>query len=247
MLQFGKSWWKVRPRVVAKTVVLVIFLIVLSLIIFRIVSVENENKITIDKYVANYLGKNYKEITTKDYEKVEQITLYNLSNSDLKYFAKFKNLRKLKLGLIHYQEIPDNDVKFDWLPKWIRRYFIITQSTTNQRKVEQRTVNISFLGRLKNLEELKLEYMYVKNIKPLRNLKHLQTLEISLNTNNIKPLESLSSLQTLRIFWYDKEVRDISMLKNLRNLRTLSIVNSWVNNDQITELQKALPDLKIYR
>jgi len=50
-------------------------------------------------------------------------------------------------------------------------------------------------------------------------------------------------LEYLRI--YEKQIKDISSLKSFINLKTLIVAGTKVSDEQIVELQKALPDLEI--
>ncbi|MBN1974382.1 MAG: hypothetical protein JW787_12135 [Sedimentisphaerales bacterium] len=103
------------------------------------------------------------------------------------------------------------------------------------------------LVNLINLQSLKLGGSKVADIKPLANLTNLELLNLSdTQVNDIKSLANLKKL----IFLYlnDTQVSDMSSLTNLKNLRELYIQNCEnVNDEQVEDLQKALPNLKIER
>ena len=63
--------------------------------------------------------------------------------------------------------------------------------------------------------------------------------------SDIKALEGLTNISELEL-WGTK-IRDISPLKNLKKLQQIGLYNINTSEEQIAELQKALPDLKIDR
>jgi Leucine-rich repeat (LRR) protein len=63
--------------------------------------------------------------------------------------------------------------------------------------------------------------------------------------NDLSPISGLNHLQILYIS--KSSIRDISILGKLKNLKNLSLRKTVVSDEQIDELQKALPDLKIKR
>ena len=62
--------------------------------------------------------------------------------------------------------------------------------------------------------------------------------------SDIGTLSGLVNLETLN--FSGTKIKDISPLKNLTKLKKLTIINnSDITNEQIEELQKAMPNLKI--
>jgi len=82
--------------------------------------------------------------------------------------------------------------------------------------------NIKYITNLTNLELLDLSFTYVDNVEHLLGCKNLRKLNIS---------------GTL--------IKDITPLKNLSKLGSLSMWNLWLDREQINELKKNLPNLKI--
>lgn len=90
---------------------------------------------------------------------------------------------------------------------------------------EKVTLDLRPLEKLSNLQTLSIYYIHVKNVKPLAsntNLKHLYLIGIPAN--------------------------DINSINNLTKLSRLYIHDcANITNAQISDLQSALPKLKIYR
>jgi Leucine-rich repeat (LRR) protein len=81
---------------------------------------------------------------------------------------------------------------------------------------------------------------------PLANLTKLSTLNISyIKARDYKFLQKLSYLESLNLT--RTNIADISSLANLKNLRELDLRDTKVTDEQIRELQKALPELKILK
>jgi len=107
--------------------------------------------------------------------------------------------------------------------------------------------DISFIKGLTNLMELNLSVNIISDISPLIGLKNLTNLNLFINKiSDISPLEGLTNLT-----WLDlggNQIRDVTILKNLANLEYLDIRDCPnITNEQITDLQKSLPKLKIER
>jgi hypothetical protein len=107
--------------------------------------------------------------------------------------------------------------------------------------------NLEPIKRLKNLHELSAYNNPISDIEPLRELVNLQKL--ILNSTQITNLEPLSNLTNLKELYISKTpVSDLRPLRELTNLQKLFI--QLCNNlpaQQVQELQKALPELKIQR
>ena len=130
-------------------------------------------------------------------------------------------------------------------------------------------VNIKPLANLKNLELLNFMSASITDIKPLKNLTQLEQLCIqNTQVSDIKPIKGLVNLKELHLS--RTPVKDIEPLKYLVNLTSLTIEYAPICNlepikeltnlqrlsiencpnitdDEIEDLQKALPNLIIYR
>jgi hypothetical protein len=105
--------------------------------------------------------------------------------------------------------------------------------------------NIRPLRKLTNLQSLKLTRTQFSNIKPVASLKNLQFLYIrDSKISDISPLSGLVNLQKLDLI--NMNISDIRLLVNLTSLSVLDLSNTQVPPQQIEELQKNLPNVRIY-
>ena len=107
--------------------------------------------------------------------------------------------------------------------------------------------DISPLSGLVNLERLTLTSAVIKDLNPLARLTRLQYLRLySVKVENLDALSSLTNLNNLDLSYM--QIKDIEPLKKLVNLKELRLKNCEnISDQQIEDLQKALPDLKIVR
>ena len=129
--------------------------------------------------------------------------------------------------------------------------------------------NIEPLSSITNLKNLMLDYTEVRNLEPLRNLTNLSVLVIQDSpVSDLEPIKGLTNLKTLIII--NTEVSNIEPLKGLNGLRRLDILHSPlcdieplkaltkleslslrysenITDEQVEDLQKALPNLRIER
>ena len=127
--------------------------------------------------------------------------------------------------------------------------------------------NISVLAGLKNLEELNLHNNQISDISALANLPNLTVLILGNNQiSDISPLENLPNLSQ-QVVLANNPISDISPLAALKNLQRLNLSNTQIsdagvlaemtnlkvleinetelNDKQIEELRKALPNTAI--
>jgi len=129
--------------------------------------------------------------------------------------------------------------------------------------------NIEPLSSITNLRNLSLEYTEVRSLEPLRGLTNINVLVI-MNTpiSDLEPIKDLVNLKTLIL--NNTEVSNFEPLKRLKGLRRLDILHSSIcdleplkalteleslslryseniTNEQVEDLQKALPNLRIER
>lgn len=85
------------------------------------------------------------------------------------------------------------------------------------------------------------------DLSPLENLNQLKLLTIqSTPISSLNPLKELTNLEAL--FLVDLRISDLKPLMKLKNLRELTIKNCEnITDEQIEDLQKALPELEINR
>ena len=99
---------------------------------------------------------------------------------------------------------------------------------------------------LTGLQILSLNYIQVSDITPIGNLTNLRHLDImgDIFIPDLEPIKNLNNLEYLCIA--DTRISDIEPVKNLKNLKKITLRDCKnINDEQIEELQKALPELKI--
>ena len=100
------------------------------------------------------------------------------------------------------------------------------------------------LAELKNLEHLHFGSTEVSDLSPLAELKRLKWLRLPCTqVSDLSPLAELKNLEKLVLD--DTEVSDLSPLADLQNLKILDLFNTQVSEEQVQELQKALPNCEI--
>ena len=141
----------------------------------------------------------------------------------------------------------------------------VTEITISQKELS----DIKPLEKLSNLQILELNTVAVRNIKPLSGLVNLKRMSlINTQVSNLQPIKGLAHLQSLRLV--DSQVSDLEPLKGLTNLQNLylsltqvsdlepikglkNLVELWlehcnnITDQQVEDLQKALPKLTISR
>lgn len=87
--------------------------------------------------------------------------------------------------------------------------------------------NISFLGKLQNLEVLSLKINEISDLSVLKKLKNLE--KISLWGNRIRDISPIQELIRLRLLALgSNKIEDISTLAGLENLETLSVFRNQI-------------------
>ena len=106
--------------------------------------------------------------------------------------------------------------------------------------------NVKGLEKLTKLEHLNLLATQLIDVKGLENLIQLTNLRLEHNQlTDVKGLEKLTKLEMLRLD--DNQLTDVTGLEKLTQLTELSLRNNRaLTKAQIAELQKALPNCKIY-
>lgn len=206
----------------------------------RMLDIPSINQIKNKKYIARLTN-------------LQSLYIDNTSIDDISYISNLINLKKLYLTIpMSYNPEPLRKLKnleiislrggfsdLDILKEMIK----LTELYIGDTQVS----NLELLRGLPNLKKLYLSDTNVYDIEPLRALTNLHVLVIS-NTkvSNIEALEVLNKLELLAI--NNTRVSDIKPLKGLKSLKMLSIVNCEnITDEQVEELQKALPELGIIR
>ena len=232
-----------------------ILLLIISVMVFSLFQTEPNpdpasekiiRKVAADQLnAAERLNKDPNELTYEDFAKIKTFELsYRLSSgyylvvkeiSDISLLEKFSNLDELCLQRLKYTE---KDI-----PKWMKILSKIHVYDLSDKFL----INLRPLEKLPKLKSLDLSYTSFSNIKTLAALTNLQSLNLSsTRVSDIKSIKSLKNLTYLKLDY--TSVSDIEPIKELRNLEILNIqICPNINSQQIEDLQKALPNLKIIR
>jgi len=113
------------------------------------------------------------------------------------------------------------------------------------RKLDKKPQEL-IAGDYKKVEQLDLSGSEISDLKPLEALTALKKLHLyDTHTSNLEPLASLNGLQGL---WIDAtQVSDLRPLYGLAGLKNLDIRQTNISDEQVAELQKSLPKLRIHR
>jgi Leucine-rich repeat (LRR) protein len=183
---------------------------------------------------AKQLNKKPDDFTEEDFTKITELSLgarhttadrgsffSHIELSDLNFLKKFTNLKKLSLIGIQYPKSA--------IPKWmmiLARYGIFNLD-------EKFELDLSPLKELSHLQELDLDFLPIRNIKPLSSLINLQRLEISSTITYTQ----ISNMQTGRegilrgnIGNLNGSAIDLSPLRKLSHLQELCIWETIIKN-----------------
>lgn len=201
---------------------------------------------------AKQLGKDPNKLTNEDFATIEVIDLSGKSLGSIHLLGKFINLRELNMPL--------NKPSLKTVPKWkkfLSNYGIIHIPTFSSRlgnagislgfgDEEVCLIDLSPLKNLHNLENIDLWVLQLDNIKPLAGLTNLKGLNLRMTgISDIKPLRKLKNLEMLDLDY--NPITDLEPLKKLTNLKSLNVRHcDNITKEQVDDLRKALPDLKIY-
>lgn len=255
-----------------KILVIFLFLLIIAALVFIFLTQEQKPDPASEKIfreaAAKQLNKDPNELTDEDFAKITKLTIWGLEYygrpdenpyklSNIKPLEKFTNLQELYLSGIVF---PQKDI-----PRWMKilaKFGILDLD-------ERFTIDLSPLAKLRNLERLEISYSPIKNIKPLKGLTNLRKLRLMFtyvcdikpishlenlqdlnlgrtHVSNIKPIKGLKKLQELWL--YGTPVSDLEPLKGLINLETLGLKDCKnIKEEQVEDLEKALPELEISR
>ena len=155
------------------------------------------------------------------------------SKTKLIYIGSLKNLRYLQ-----HLSLSNSNVA-DIKPLEQLKYLQDINLSKTQIK------DIKALKKLTYLKSLNINDTRVYDISPIANLKNLEYIGLNrTNVVDLSPLAELKNLQTIDI--RNTQINDIGQLSNLKSLKTIYL-NKQISAEQISELQEALPGLKIQR
>ncbi|MBN1972372.1 MAG: leucine-rich repeat domain-containing protein [Sedimentisphaerales bacterium] len=220
-------------------------------------------EVFIRQAVAKTLNKDWLELTEDDFVKITELEISNKTLSHIKYIMKFPNLQKLYLENI---KVPQPD-----LPTG--KAFLVSCRIIKQP--DWGVLDLSPLTNLQKLQILKIHNTDIESLKPLLSFKNLKEFSLGseqltrqIQIPNLKYIKKLNKLEILRI--NNIKSFEIKLVKNLKNLQSLYVSYTKISNldpikgltnlrefyirdcnnisdQQVDELQKALPNLKIYK
>jgi len=188
--------------------------------------------------------------------------------SDIKLLEKFVNLQELKLNILY----PETAVP-EWM-KYLAKLGVFDinkrklidlrplKKLTNLQKLDLSNTGIPYQFSVGKFSKIvtktgnpPIAYSFIisqsdspiQDITPLSGLINLKELNLNwTRVTNLEPIENLKKLQKLSLT--GTKVSDLEPIKSLINLQELKIEYCEnINDEQIEDLQKALPNLKIDR
>ena len=175
------------------------------------------------------------DLTENDFAKVTVLSIWQGELSDITLLEKFSNLQELIIFDVHRPKSA--------IPKWTEFLSKLGIYDLNNRLA----LDLSPLKKLSNLQKLEILHTPVRNCNSLSSLKDLRKLVLAYNQfSNLEPIKGLKNLEELYITGTD--VSNLEPLKELTNLHELRAEDCKnIENKQIEELRKALPNLEIKR
>jgi hypothetical protein len=253
---------------------IILALVFLVFIIVFFVALHNQDlkpdpisEYKIRQEATQFIGKVPDELTDEDFAKITKFRLgtpeffagreasISRELSDLRLLEKFTNLQELCLEKINYPSTA--------IPKWMfvmgkfglfdinKRFSIDLSPIEKLYSLQKLSINltpvkdIKPLAGLTNLKILVIENTPISNLEPIKGLTRLDTLII--DNTQVSDLEPIKGLEHLRCFIADfSEISDLTPVKNLTKLQELSIRGCKnITDEQVEDLQQALPNLKI--
>lgn len=183
-----------------------------------------------------------------------ELSLYGNQISDISALGKLTNLTDLSLSNNQISDISELNKLTNLTRLGLEGNQISDISAlnkfTNLRKLHlynNQISDISALGKLTNLTKLDLNHNKISDISALAKLTSLTELYLSDNQiSDISPLDKLASL--IRLNLENNKIDDLAPLKGLEKLEYLYITGcDKITDEQIDNLENALPDLEINR
>ncbi|TKJ36730.1 MAG: hypothetical protein CEE38_10520 [Planctomycetes bacterium B3_Pla] len=187
---------------------------------------------------------------------LESLTLLGLADTRVSDLQPIRNLKKLNwldirntqvidlepiAGLSSLRSLFISGAKVSSLEHLLnlKGLLIISVSTGQYR-------DLSFLANLPSLHELILVGGEVDNLAGIQQGQNIEALEFA--DTKVANLQLLQGLPRLRRLSFTRtRVNDIAFLKTLTNLEALTLFDTDLTDEQVAELQKALPELEILR
>jgi biotin operon repressor len=117
---------------------------------------------------------------------------------------------------------------------------LLTNLTLSYNEISDITV----LASLNQLEWLLIMHNSIEDITPLKNLTNLRVLNAQENQiTDVSPLHLLTNLYFLNL--RNNQINDATPLFSLHQLETLNLSGNMVSEEQIDELQRAIPNCDI--
>jgi Leucine-rich repeat (LRR) protein len=184
---------------------------------------------------AKQLKKDPNELTELDFAKVIGLYLTGKKLKDIYFLEKFPHLEALYMEAVY---LPEKDI-----PKWMKILARMGIYDLSKRFV----LDLSPLAKLSNIQSLVISWNWINDIEPLSELVNLKELNLSKTmVSDLEPTKNLTNLQEL--YLHETNISNLEPIKNLKNLKILDIRNCInITDEQVEDLQKALPELKIYR
>ena len=254
-------------RKILKINSLVLILVLMFNMLFPILSIAAEEKVTIsfkDKNLYNAIltalvskvescdaGTLTITITKANLETVTKLELNKKQITDVSGIEKFTSLTTLNLrgNQISNIELVAQLTNITWLDLGQNKISDITplSSLTKLENLfigENEIADIRPLTTLSNLRSLWLYSNKITDITPLASLSNLTIL--ILNNNKITSFEPLSNLTTLQqVSFSNMEISDISFLTKLTNIKWLLLTNTNIDDISVLANLKGLISLSI--
>lgn len=112
---------------------------------------------------------------------------------------------------------------------------------------ETKVSNLELIKKLTNMEMLNIRLTQVSDLEPIKGLTKLNFLDLSeTQVSDLEPINGLTKLS--KLFLRKTQVSDLKPLRGLTNLSLLDLRNcNNIKDEQVEDLQKALPNLTIKR
>lgn len=221
-----------RKRYIFAAVIVILLLV--AALVFIWFTQEDKPELSSERVireaVAKQLNKDPNELTDED-------------------FSLFKEILIGRYGGL----VPLDETGFLLIPAFELSDIKLLEKFTNLQMLDMYSINFpkSIIPKwIKLLEKYGIinsrDRFYIE-LTPLEDLSNLHTLSFNgTSIKNIEPLSNLINLKKLNI--NNTFIQDLEPIKKLKNLKQLYIRGCKnISDDQIKELQKALPNLEIIR
>lgn len=232
----SKIRYKMKKIVYLGLILFFAFILLYMQYVFAYFNSNKESNKFINEEVARQLNKTPNDLTSKDYQRIEELHLTGYRITNLNLVKKCRNLQEISLWYTRTAVLKPLE-KLSKL-KILRIYFVGSSNEPSkimkklrsllrlpEQKSTEKIISLSPLKKLVNLEKLIIRKMNINNIKVLSGLKNLKELEITgIDISDITPLSGLTSLKVLKIEG-NRHITDFDPLKKLVNLEALYITS----------------------